>query len=217
MPDQYPDDGLWLIRRDDYRAITASINILAEAFRDDPAIVYFSSRSGVGKDDLLLRKLIRTLVRSHLARGEPLWGYYHQDRLIGCALVDTRMSAWRTTLGALRCWRNWLALPFSTIRKLAAYRAISATGIPAGVTHFLVMIAIAPARRRRGHGGEFLRALEAASPSGSHWALDTENPANVPLYQHLGYGLYEEAQLDDIRVYKMQKTSAKQPVLPCLK
>ncbi|MDO5759207.1 MAG: GNAT family N-acetyltransferase, partial [Rhodobacterales bacterium] len=205
MSDQYPAAGLCHIRGHDHSAIMASIDILTEAFRDDPVMVYFSSRSGVGKDDFLLGNIIRVLVKSHMARGEPLCGYYHQGRLIGCALVDTRMSAWRTTLGALRCWRNWFALPFATIRKLAAYRAISGAGVPSGVTHFLVMIAIAPAARGMGHGGEFLRALEAASPTESYWALDTENPANVPLYEHLGYDLYDEAQLDDIRVYKMQK------------
>ncbi len=194
------------IARHDKDTISTAIDILAEAFSGDPLMNYFTSGLPTLNTDALRRKIIRALVTSHIASGEPLYGLFQDDHLLGCATVDARLDGWRKVLGLLRCVHLWLALPISTIRKLNDYGAISKSGNPKEATHFLVMLGMATEARGKGYGGWFLRAVEAEYDPKVHWILDTENPTNIALYNHMGYEVYDEVAIRDFFIYKMQKS-----------
>lgn len=84
------------------------------------------------------------------------------------------------------------------------YALHSRQGLPTTFRYFLVKIGVAPGQQGQGFGKMLIDAIaDHCRKLDEILALDTENPANVPLYQHLGFHLHDEQMLDTLRIYRL--------------
>lgn len=66
---------------------------------------------------------------------------------------------------------------------------------PGGAAH-LVLVAVDPDLQGRGWAGKLIRpVLAELDGSGASCCLETQNPGNVPLYEHLGFRVALSARL----------------------
>jgi ribosomal protein S18 acetylase RimI-like enzyme len=85
------------------------------------------------------------------------------------------------------------------------YALVSRNGMPRDTRHYLVKIGVLPNHQGEGLGKCLIRKIiEHTRQKGQSLGLDTENPANVPLYQHLGFKLQGQKQLEDLTIYQMR-------------
>lgn len=179
--------------------------ILAEAFAEDPVMQYFTD--GVADDarDALRQRIMALLVRFHHDRGQALWGWQHNGRMVGAAMVEGPQGALRLIRAVALALPRLLSLPLRTLLRLNAYGRRSAAHRPAGRHCFLVMIGLGDAARGKGVGSRFLTALHAQYDSALPWVLDTENPANLVFYRRFGYQLYATDSLGPVSMFKLAR------------
>lgn len=185
-----------------------AIDLLSEAFAQDPALEYFTQPAAPAARPALRRRIIASLIRMHLHSGQSLWGWREGEALIGCALVEDAATPLRRATALLREMPALLRLSLPVLRRLNAYGAQSQRQRPAGATVFLAMIGLCNSARGRGHGAGFMRALHNHYGTQAHWALDTENAANLAFYERLGYQLYATEALGPVQMFKMQRPPA---------
>ena len=166
-----------------------AIDLLALAFDEDPAYRYFCSAERPG-----YRRRLRIVFRSVWAlwrsSGQPVLGVVSDQRLAGLAMLQrpgARLAAWPQ----LR-WLLTVALfagPRVPWRILGDMR-IAESARPAEPHFYLLILAAHPDFQGTGCGRILLEALQARSarePRSKGVCLETENPRNVPFYEHIGY------------------------------
>lgn len=197
-----PDPALALARCTTGADAEAAIAIIAAAFARDPAMLHFV---GTAPDpDALRGRIVTAVVRAHLAAGEPAFLLRREEEAVAAALVEVARSPWRGVWGLLRTWRLWLRLPLVSIRRMNAYLRHSRAGVD-GASNYLVMIGVRPDLRGQGLGGAFLGLLERDVRPGHGWSLDTENGANVALYEKLGFARVGTVAWDGLSIHQMHK------------
>jgi GNAT superfamily N-acetyltransferase len=161
---------------------TALVETLAQAFQTDPALSWILP----DPDHRVraLRSLFRTLV--------------HADMRAGLALRATGNEAaalWRAPgqahSGTLEFLRSVIPLvaTFGTAlpRGLKVQESID-THRPKGRFWYLHYVGVRTVHQGKGHGGRIIRAQTAvADAEGLPCWLETATPANVPLYERLGF------------------------------
>jgi len=95
--------------------------------------------------------------------------------------------------------RLLMTVPPSTLRRLARSHDVAVSLRQALGPHVLLdVIAVDDAARGRGHAGRLIRALRGrAAAVGLPVVLETQQPDNVALYQHLGFAVIAEQRLPD--------------------
>jgi len=173
------------------------IAIFCDAFRDYPVMRYVLG-APAPNDAARLERLIQFFVMARALRGEAMFGVRRGGVLVAAAttsnpavmdspreLTQLREACW-ADLGAEararyeRCGTVWQRL---TVR----------------VPHVhLNMIGVRRDARGAGFGRELLRRVQSLSretPGSQGVTLTTEDPANVPLYQHAGYQVVGHARI----------------------
>lgn len=182
-----------------------AVPVFTEAFAQDPVFMYFTGLSDPVAQTLIRRRIISFITRLHAASGHSIWGWKIDGELAGCALVEDGARPVPHRLRLLQVLCSGMRLGFGTLFRLNAYARRSARGRPEGVTHFLALVGLADKARGKGAGGRFLQALHAQHGSSAHWALDTENPANLAFYDRHGYHLYGQEALGPVTLYKLHR------------
>lgn len=182
----------------------AMVEVLTEAFASDALYLTL-----LGADAALRARLIRFIVTANRLGGGVAVGVVEQasaalppgstrERLLGCALVEPPATAsvvvrgWRALRLGVRFAPVWLRLGNARVRVLRRLHRRAHTLAPRAPHHYLTMIGVRTDAHGRGLGRALLGAVEAAvrhHPSSTGVALDTENPANVGLYQHWGFSV----------------------------
>lgn len=179
--------------------------ILAKAFAADPAMDFFT---GVVRQDAqahLRSQILSIFARIHELSGQNLWGWRAEHRIMGCALVEDRPNGLRHGVAMARMLPAAMRLPKETLSRLNAYALRSQRGRPDGVTHFLALLGVLDVARGKGHGTRFLHALHEHYGPKAHWALDTENPANLSFYENLGYRSYATEAVGPVSMFKLHR------------
>lgn len=173
------------------------VDALHEAFYDYPVMRYvLGERSGYDAD---LRTLIRLFVLSRHLRGEWMFGVEAADGRSGLEgvavasrpdgrpapveLDEVREHTWRTLGGEAR------------VRYEAFGAACAPFQVDAPHLH-LNMVGVRPRAQGTGVGRllvERVHRLSSEDAASTGVTLTTENPANVTLYQHLGYRVVGQA------------------------
>ena len=179
--------------------------ILAEAFAADPAMEFFTGSSRGDVQAPLRSQILRILVRVHELSRQSLCGWRAENRIMGCALVEDRPNRLRHGVAMLRMLPAAMRLPKETLSRLNAYALLSQRGRPNGVTHFLALLGMADEARGKGHGTRFLHALHSHYGPAAHWALDTENQANLSFYENVGYRAYATEALGQVSMFKLHR------------
>ena len=166
-----------------------AIGLLVLAFERDPAYRYFcnAERSGYRRRLDIVFRSGRALQRSS---GQPVLGILSGQRLAGLAMIQepgASVSVWPQL-----CWLLKIALftgPRVPWRILQDIR-IAERARPAEPHFYLPILAVHPDFQGSGCGRALLGALQSRSerhPCSEGVCLETENPNNVPFYEHIGY------------------------------
>lgn len=193
-----------LLTNPDQAAVSA---LLSQAFAEDPAYEYFLSGCAPDAKARCLARLVRFIVAYHCQSGMPVWGVTHQGELVACALLEVPGPGWRRAL-ALLCQLPKLIgrVPLSSVQRMNDYARVSRQNLPGAVQFYLIKIGVAANQQGQGLGKALINAiLDHYRQSDAILGLDTENPDNVPLYQHLGFQLHDQIMLDDLSIYRMYR------------
>lgn len=168
------------------RDAEAVVDVLAEAFRDYPVMRHVLGAAPPEQ----VRTLIGFFVSARVLRREPMLGIRSDRTLVAAALVTppgTRAAPPALTARREEVWADLGA------EARARYEALGAVwhGVAIAEENFHVnMIGVRAAQAGRGLGRRLLdhvHAMSRADPSSAGVTLSTEDPRNVPLYEHLGY------------------------------
>lgn len=180
------DGSVRQLSRGDADAASA---VLCAAFRDYPVMRHVLRDAGHAYERRL-RSLVRYFVACRFARNEFVLGVPRGDGLSAVALVT--VADGRENPAELDPIRDALWRELGPAAR-ARYEGFGATcarfHVPEPHLH-LNMIGVAPEEQGRGRGRVLLDRVHALSRERADSigvTLTTEEPANVPIYEHVGY------------------------------
>lgn len=163
--------------------------ILAESFRHYPVMRHVLPGNGAERDRQLIA-LCEFFAGVRFARAEPVIGAMVGRRLVGTALVSDPCAGASPPEVARMRRALWEDLGEDARQRYEAYGEASGPLIPDLPRLHLNMVGVLDVQRGSGVGrklvGEVHR-LAIAHPSAEGVSLTTEDPANLPFYQRLGY------------------------------
>jgi GNAT superfamily N-acetyltransferase len=164
--------------------------LLGEAFVDDEIVSW-----PFGVDDLERAIRLFEIIDDGFARAGFLW---EVPRARGVAMwvppdaFERYLEAERATRGPLTA-----LTPDDGVRYRAFWDWIE-SNLPDEPQWFLDHVAVARTERGRGIGSALIRfGLEKAARDGVITTLETSRPQNLPVYEHLGFRTYLEADAPD--------------------
>lgn len=180
----------------------AFVDLMAGAFALDP---WFVTLFGAGRDGLRKsRDFLSFLFELSLWTGADLRGFWHGDRLIGGYVLekpDARPSGWPRVVW--RALSGPIGLSWRNVPQLSPYMRHTRESLPRGRCYYLTLIGVDAADRGRGLGRFMLAEILARVDQDSTAVgigLDTENPANVRLYERFGFRVVANATLSGVDV-----------------
>lgn len=171
------------------------VDVLVDAFGAYPVI-----RHVLGDDHGpdRVRALVRFFVTARFIKGEPAFGVRVGAALAGVALVSFPVRrAPPTALGSARD-AVWQELGEGPRARYEACGAVWARLLPEGMRVHLNMLGVRGDHRGRGLARGLLDAvhgLAAEVPGCVGVSLTTEDPCNVPLYEHVGYAVVGRSEI----------------------
>lgn len=166
-----------------------AIAVLCDAFGDYPVM-----RFVLGPDDpafaTRLPTLVGLFVRARLLRADPILGVRDAGRLVGVATVTAPGGRAPAPEFAAIKEETWRVLGAAERARYEAFARASDRHPPPGPHFYLNMLGVRRDRAGRGIGRRLLDAVHAmsrAEAASSGVALSTEDPANLALYEHVGY------------------------------
>jgi GNAT superfamily N-acetyltransferase len=179
-----------------------AVQLLALAFEPDPAYRYFcdGERPGYRRRLDQLFRSGRALQRSS---GQPLLGISSGQRLAGLAMIQepgADVSVWAQLRWLLKI--ALLTAPHVAWRIVRDMR-IAERARPAEPHFYLPILAVHPDFQGGGCGRALLEVVQSRSerhPRSTGVCLETENPDNVPFYQHIGYRVIARHRDADLEI-----------------
>ena len=187
-----------LLRVPPGRAAEAA-DVLWDAFHAYPTMRYIIG--GTGEEyDRALRTLVEYFVMARHSRGAPVLAIADGEILVAVATVTPRGEGTIPPSLASRREEVWRELGAGARGRYEAFGRACEGFIIERPHYHLNMIGV---RRSRGGRGLARRLLDAVHEMSREDAgscgvtLTTEDPANVPLYQHFGYEVIGQARVSD--------------------
>lgn len=181
---------------------SAFVDVIALAFALDP---WFMTLFGAGRDGRRkIRDFLSFLFDLSLWTGADLRGLRLADRLVGAYILerpDARQSGWPRVVW--RALSGRIGLSWRNVPQLLPYMRHTRMALPRGRCNYLTLIGVAEAQRGHGLGRRMLddilaRVDQDATSVGV--GLDTENPANVRLYERFGFRVTARAAVSGVDV-----------------
>lgn len=166
------------------------VAVLCDAFHDYP-VMRFVLGAEAPAFDRRLPVLIGLFVRARLLRGDPVFGA--QDaagHLVGVATLTAPGDRRVPPEFAAERAATWRALGEAERGRYEAFAAASDRHKPPGPHYYLNMLGVRSTHAGSGFGRRLLdgvHALSQADAVSTGMALSTEDPRNLPLYEHVGY------------------------------
>jgi len=185
--------------------LAEAVGLLVRAFRDDPLMRYLYGDTEEGYA-ARLRAVFRYQCDLHQLQKWPLIGIEPRSRLAGLVGVRPPRPPRRPDELAARFEALEERIGVDATERLAAYAAISNTHLPDEPLLYVGMIAVRPESQGRGYARALLdhvHGLAERDPSAVGVGLDTENPDNLPFYEHLGYRIVGTGQLEGLAVWSL--------------
>ena len=184
----------------DRTSFEAAVEVLSDAFRDYPAMVYSLEGAGGGYDDTLV-ELIGYLTEYRLTLGWPVLGVRVDEDLVGAALVNPPLAqpAVPSLNPRFERWRDGVGKP--ALDRFKEFVKATEPFEPDVPFYFLSLLAVPPRYQGLGYARLLLDAVHDISrddPASEGVALTTETSDNVRLYEHVGYRVLGEARVGDV-------------------
>jgi GNAT superfamily N-acetyltransferase len=189
-----------------YEEKSLVVAALCAAFREYPVMKYVLKDAGTDYD-LHLEALVGFFTEIRYGRGSHVLGIREGNQLAAAALLDRAVH---------RQWysvHKHLEVAQRTIGKHAAerlerYESLSSGHEPSDPHYYLGMIGVRPEHLGKGYGGALLKKvyeLSSADPQSRGISLSTETHQNVALYQHFGYNVHSEVDIDEVHSWCMYR------------
>jgi ribosomal protein S18 acetylase RimI-like enzyme len=180
----------------------AFVDLMGAAFEADP---WFATLFGPAVDRR--RDFLAFLFDLSLWTGAELRGLRESDRLLGATVLETpdvRHSAWPRVV--LRALTGRIGLTWRNVRPISAYLRQTRAALPRGRSYYLSLIGVDPAVRGLGHGRTMLESIlgrVSRDTSSIGIGLDTENDANVALYERFGFVVMRTTRVGAVAVHSL--------------
>ena len=177
---------------------------LCDAFHDYPVMRFVVGEAGEEYNDRL-QELIGMFVAARVLLGDPMFAIEEDNRIV--AVATTTPPGERQTHPDFPARRaaTWEVLGEAAKSRYEALVAIWETFSVPGLHVHLNMLGVRRSHAGRGLGRRLLEEVQALSrgnPESTGVALGTEDPKNVPLYQHCGYEVVgHERVTDDLETW----------------
>jgi ribosomal protein S18 acetylase RimI-like enzyme len=175
-----------------------AVEVLLSAFRDYPVMRFILKNTRAEDYDQQLRAILGFYCEARFAKNRPVLGILQEDSLIAVTLIDeSSLKPWaeqQTELDRLRA-----AIGEEAYSRLELYETITARAEPAEPHYFVGMIGVRPEHHGKGYGKILLneaRKLSERDPRSIGVCLTTEDEQNVKFYQHCGYHIIAETDID---------------------
>lgn len=176
------------------------IAMLRAAFYDYPVMRFVLQHSTGNDYERHLDALIEFFCAIRFARSFPALGIRTNGELVAAALVNEPTPEPRP-LPVLELEQLKSVIGEEADERLVQYETQSSIPEPAAPHHLLGMIGVHPAHRGKRYAGVLLKAVEEIAVNDSNSAgvfLNTEDPANVPFYEHFGYQVIGEVDIGNL-------------------
>jgi GNAT superfamily N-acetyltransferase len=175
-----------------------AIEALCAAFFDYPVMRYTLADAGDLYEERL-RALIGFLCRKRLVRGWPVLGVRAGGRIAAAALINEPDGG--PAPAEIETLREQLVdlIGEDAHRRFMRYETESDVDAPEEPRHFLGVLGVHPEHQGKGLAKILLDDLARICdehPLSAGICLNTEDPANVPLYEHMGYQILGHRQID---------------------
>jgi len=189
------------------------VALMEGAFAEDPWFVaLFADAPDMGGAQRRRAEFLGFLFDLSLWTGSDMRGLWEGDRLLGASILDrpeVRISGWPRVIA--RALAGPIGLSWLNARLIVPYLRHTRAALPRGRTYYLTLIGVEAAARGRGVGRRLLETVLAevdADATTLGVGLDTENPANVGLYERFGFSVTQTAPLDRVTVHCMFRPSS---------
>jgi GNAT superfamily N-acetyltransferase len=176
-----------------------AVAVLCEAFHDYPVMRYFLGDRGA-RYDADLERMVGIFVSSRVVSGHPILAIEEQGRPVAIATI-TLPGEWAQP-PEVQAAREALWAELDPGAKARADGLVdiwkrTALAVP---QYHVNMLGVLRSHAGRGLGGRLLREVHEMSrldPGSTGVSLTTEDPKNVPLYQHCGYEIVAHDRFGD--------------------
>ncbi len=190
----------------------AFVSVMENAFSPDPLFnkLFIHKQTASTAADRV-KAFLSFMFEMSVLSGADVRGLFDGDRLVGCYVLEVPVkNPFRRIGGSVLVFTRALALPFQismgSFRLANNYMRITRAESPHQRHYYLTMIGVHETARGQGFGkalmqeviGQVERDKQAVGIG-----LDTENSANVGIYEHFGFALEREAYLDGLAIYCM--------------
>jgi len=176
-----------------------AVAVLAEAFHDYPVMRYFLGDLG-DRYDLYLSRMVAIFVSSRFLRGDPVFAIEESGRAV--AIATTTSPGDGTSPPEVQEARDalWREIdPGAKARSEALVEIWQRTALKVPQYH-VNMLGVLRSHAGRGLGGRLFREVHELSrldPGSTGVSLTTDDPKNVPFYQHCGYEIVAHDRVTD--------------------
>jgi GNAT superfamily N-acetyltransferase len=194
-----------------------AVEVLASAFHDYPVMRFVLKTKGE-EYATQLKALMEFYCEARLEKNRPVLGIREEDSLVAVALVDeTSLKPWAEMQTELLRLKETIGE--EAYSRLELYERLSGRGEPAASHHFLGMIAVRPEHQGKGYSRflmDAVKQMSAEDPQSNGVCLSTEDPENVRLYEHFGYRIIAEIDIEELHSWCMflSTESKTPPALP---
>ena len=179
------------------------VDVLCDSFRKYP-VMRFVLGPEQGHEDRL-RALIGFFTDVRFAMEWPVLAAVEDERIVAVALVNEpheRTFLERFQKGIAQVKQE---LGEAAYERLERFEKASDFNEPREAHYFVGMLGVLPGDQGRGHARQLLEYVRGLSQSAgcAGIALSTEDPANVPFYEHMGFEVVGQGQVDDLPTWSM--------------
>ena len=176
-----------------------AVETLAAAFQDYPVMRYVLRSTGTEYENHL-RRLVGFFCEVRYAKDAYVVAIRAKQRLAAVLLVDEALQKrWQNLEVELQ--RLQETIGEEAYARLLKYETISSREEPQEPHYFVGMIGVHPDFQGKGYAGTLLKyaaELSTRDPRSAGVCLSTEHLENVPFYQHFGYKVLSEVDIDEL-------------------
>ena len=190
----------------------AFISIMANAFSADPLFDrLFIQNQAALTASYRIKMFLSFMFDMSMLNGGQVRGIFDGDRLVGCYVLEIPIkNLFSRIKGTILTLIRALALPFQisvrSFKLVNDYMRITRATVPHGRHYYLAMIGVHENAQGKGHGKALMQEIISVVEHDKQAVgicLDTENKANIGLYEHFGFALQTEVFLGGLAVYCM--------------
>jgi len=180
------------------------VSVLMAAFYEYP-VMRFVLRTKGEEYENHLQALINFYSELRFLRNWPAMGIRAEDKLVAAALVNKPVKQPlplpQEPLSLLRS-----IIGDAALARLESYEQKTGEVEPQKPHHLLGMIGVLPEYQGKGYAAALLNAVKEmslADPTSSGVCLSTEHTGNVVLYEHFGYQVISEVDIEELHSWCM--------------